>query len=41
MLVHVIHKQLGHVSLHTMTAYLEYIALVERADTLRRWSWNF
>ncbi len=38
-LVHVIRKQLGHASLH-MTVYLEHIAPVELADTIRRRTWN-
>jgi hypothetical protein len=38
-LVHVIRKQLGHTSLHA-TVYLEYIAPVELADSMRRRSWN-
>ena len=38
--VHVIRKQLGHASLHTTTVYLEFIAPVELADTMRRRSWN-
>ena len=37
--VHVIRKQLGHASLHT-TVYLEYIAPVELAGTMRQRSWN-
>jgi integrase len=39
-LVHVIRKQLGHASLHTTTVYLEYIAPVELADTMRGRNWN-
>src|SRR6266571_155244 len=34
--VHVIRKQLGHASLHTTTVFLEHIAPVELADTMRR-----
>ena len=38
--VHVIRKQLGHASLHTMTVHLRHIAPVELADSMRRRSWN-
>ena len=38
--VHVIRKQLGHASLHATTVYLEYIAPVELAGTMRQRSWN-
>src|SRR5947209_20310709 len=34
--VRVIRMQLGHASLHTTTVYLEHIAPVELADTMRR-----
>jgi hypothetical protein len=40
MLVHFIDKQLGQVSLHTTTVYLEYIVPVALADSMRQWSWN-
>jgi hypothetical protein len=40
MLFHFIDKQLGQVSLHTTTVYLEHVAPVELAGIISRRSWN-